>query len=208
MPEKDYQYCDHCGKQITPGSKFCDFCGQSLGEQSNHQVLPSPSVRQETHSRSTRYMRQRIVWALIFGLILIPIVFLIIWKDVGELSVDVWLSLGGFIVVTSLLAVFTLRKGGSTWQGQLVQMIPGEKGVQFVFVTNKGKKENLIASTSMVEYFSVGDQVIKVKGYDFPEKIHRDGKNQLCMVCGKVYPINEKRCRFCRYPSIDPHNFI
>ncbi|SMX53946.1 zinc-ribbon domain-containing protein [Candidatus Brevifilum fermentans] len=208
MPETDAQYCDYCGKQILSGSKFCDFCGQSLGEQNDHQALPSPSARQEAQSRSTRFMRQRIAWAVIFGLILIPIVLLIIWKDVGELSRDVWLSLGGFIVVTSLLAVFTLRKGGSTWQGQLVQVIPREKGVQFVFLTNKGKKESLIAGSSLVKYFSVGDQVIKVKGYDFPEKIHRDGKTQLCMVCGKVYPMSEKRCRFCRYPSMDPHNFM
>ena len=90
MPETDAQYCDHCGKQILSGSKFCDFSGQSLGEQNDHQALPSPSARQEAQSRSTRFMRQRIAWAVIFGLILIPIVLLIIWKDVGELSEDVW----------------------------------------------------------------------------------------------------------------------
>ncbi len=207
MSVDEHRYCDHCGAQITQDSNFCDACGHPLLESEESQATEPAIDRKEAHARSGSFMRQRIAWALIFGLLLIPIVLFIIWKDVGELSKDVWLSLGFFIVFTTILGVATLRKGGSTWKGQLVKVIERENGVQFIFNTDKGKK-SLFGNASLMEYYSVGDQVIKVKGYDFPEKLNRDGKNQLCMVCGKVYPIGEKRCRACRYPSMDPQNFI
>lgn len=202
------QFCDHCGAEITPGSRFCDKCGQPLSLTGEDQSPMQPGARKSAHSRSSSYMRQRIAWALIFGLLLIPAVLYLIWKDVGEFSSDVWLSLGGFIILTALLAVITLRKGSGTWQGELSQVISRENGVQFNFTTDQGKNVTIFGNAGMADYFSPGDRVVKIKGYDFPEKIEREGEWQLCVVCGKVYPLREKRCRFCRYPSIDPHNFI
>lgn len=208
MNSDSQQYCDHCGAELTPGSRFCDGCGQPLLQLGDARAPVHPAARKAAHTRSVSFMRQRIAWALIFGLLLIPLVLFLIWKDVGEFSSDVWLSLGAFIAITTVLGVFTLRKGSGSWQGELFQVIQREKGVQFNFITDQGKDVIIFGGASLADYYSPGDRVVKIRGYDFPEKIERDDQRQLCVVCGKVYPIQAKRCRFFRFPSIDPHNFI
>ena len=202
-------YCQSCGAKMESDWLFCEVCGQRILEEDtapDNQV--TDSSRRAASTRSTSYHRQHIAWALIFGVVLIPVVFLIIWLDVGEMTAEVGYSLLGFVVVTAVLGFFTLRKAGDSWQGVLEEMIEKENGIAFVFRSNQGKRVTIYGGAQMAEYFSPGDRVIKIKGYDYPEKVNRDGENQLCMVCGKVYPIGEKRFRFCRYPSIDPHNFI
>lgn len=154
------------------------------------------------------YNRQRLAWALIFFLLIIPVVFFIIYKDVGELNSDVWMSLGFFIVITTMLAIYTLRRAGGTWQGDLVKKVEISRGIRLVFLTNQKKRMNIVAGVRLANYFEIGDQVIKIKGYDYPEKIERGGKLQMCVACGTPYPITEKNCRACHYPAIDPQHYI
>lgn len=201
-------YCDQCGAKIEAGNQFCGGCGQPLQviEKTRAEVRRDEKQRAQIHPGG--YMKQRIAWALIFGLLLIPVVLFIIWKDVGEFSMDVWLSLGVFIIFTTMLAIITLRKASGTWQGELFQIIPKAKGMQFTFITENGRCITIFGGSGLADYYKPGDRVVKIRGYDFPEKIDRDGERQLCVACGKIYPLHEKRCRYCRYPSIDPHNFI
>ncbi len=202
------KFCDHCGAEIEFGSQFCDTCGQPLQALGEKRTSPHAAQNRQARARSGSYMRQRIAWALIFGLLLIPAVLYLIWRDVGELSSDVWLSLVVFILVTTVLVVITLRKAGGTWQGELLEVIRRAKGVQFNFITDQGKSITIFGGSDLSDYFKPGDRVVKISGYDFPEKIDRDGEWQLCVACGKIYSLHKKRCRFCRYPSIDPLNFI
>lgn len=235
MNENPTQYCEFCGAPTAGDAQFCEECGKPLAPlppveikdnaprrayraaQPNRPAhiessdSPRPVVtgasRKAAKSRSTSFFRQRLAWSLIFGLLLIPLVLYLIWQDVGEFNSDVWLSLLGFIVFTAILAYFTLRKAGKTWKGELEEIIERENGIQFVFRTDQGKRVSIIGGARLADYFAVGDRVVKIRGYDFPEKIERSGGQQLCVACGKIYPITEKRCRACRYPSIDPRNF-
>jgi predicted nucleic acid-binding Zn ribbon protein len=208
MEEHEHCFCINCGNELSPGDRFCENCGKPILPADESRGASRSAARKTAREHSNRFMRQRISWALVFALLLIPVVFFIIWKDLGEVSADLWLSLGGFILVTAVLAGITLRKAGGSWQGELQEVIQREQGNQFNFLTDRGKKVTIFGGASMADYFSPGDRVVKIKGYDFPEKIRRDGERQICVVCGKVYPISEKRCRTCRFPSIDPQNYL
>ncbi|MBN1537370.1 MAG: hypothetical protein JW908_11605 [Anaerolineales bacterium] len=207
--EENHPYCDNCGAVLNPGDRFCDSCGQPVNGGGAPEQSPVTGVsRAQAKSHSSNYFKQRLAWSFLFGLLLIPIVFVLIWRDVGEFTTDVWLSLLGFIVVTTVLAYFTLRSANKTWQGELEEVIARENGTQFVFRTDQGKRIRIIGSAELADYFHPGDRVVKIKGYDYPEKIERKDGQQICVACGKVFAITEKRCQACRYPSINPRNYI
>lgn len=208
MEEYENCFCMNCGKELSSGDRFCENCGKPILRADESRGATRSTARKTAREHSNRFMRQRVSWALVFAFLLVPVVFFIIWKDLGEVSSDLWLSLGGFILVTAFLAVITLRKAGGTWQGELQEVIQREQGIQFNFLTDRGKKVTIFGGASMYGYFQPGDRVIKIRGYDFPEKVRRDGERQMCVVCGKVYPLAEKRCRACRFPSIDPQNYL
>ena len=187
------QFCDKCGKELSAGSRFCENCGQAVCTiRPNKQLPANDSLRCSARARSTSYNRQRLAWSLIFFLLIIPVVFFILYKDVGELNSDVWMSLGFFIFITTVLAIYTLRKAGGTWQGDLVEKIETSKGIRLVFLTNQRKRVNIVAGSRLADYFEIGDQVIKIKGYDYPEKIERGSKLQMCVACGNPYPVTKK----------------
>ena len=118
------------------------------------------------------------------------------------------MSFGIFVVITTILAIYTLRKAGGTWQGELIEKIEISKGIRLVFLTDQGKRVYIVAGSRLADYLEISDQVIKMSGYDYPEKIERDGKLQLCVACGTPYHITKTRCRAYRYTAIDPQNYV
>jgi hypothetical protein len=203
------QFCVQCSEELSAGSRFCENCGQTVEAIRSGEPLPAnDGVRRSARARSTSYNRQRIAWSLIFLLLILSVVFYIIYRDVGELNSDVWMSFGFFFLITIILAIYTLRKAGGTWRGELVEKVGSSKGIRLVFLTDQGKSVIIVADSRLADYFEIGDRVIKMKGYDYPEKIERGGKLQMCVACGNPYPITEKRCRTCRYPAIDPRHYL
>ncbi len=152
----------------------------------------TPETRRAAQARAESYNRQRQLWSLLFSLLLIPVVLAIIWLDVGELNTDVLLSLAGFIVVTAVLAYFTLRSAAASWQGVLVDQYFKGSSLYLIFRTDRGKRVKLIVGSRLAGYFTLGDTVVKIKGFDYPEKLHRDGDRQLCVACGGSSP-SERR---------------
>jgi len=152
----------------------------------------TPETRRAAQARAESYHRQRQLWSLLFFLLLIPVVLAVIWLDVGELNADVLLSLAGFIVVTAVLAYFTLRGAAASWQGVLV--------VQYF-------KGSSLYLSGLAGYFALGDTVVKIKGFDYPEKLYRDGDRQLCVACGRLFPLGEAQCTSCRNQAIDPRDY-
>jgi len=201
--------CNHCGIKLADGSRFCEACGHAVNaDRPTSQLAVNENLRRSARARSINYNHQRLAWSLIFFLLIIPIVFFLIYKDLGELNSDLWMSLGFFIVITTVLAIYTLRKASRTWQGELLEKVEISRGARLVFRTDRGKRINLVAGSRLAVYFHIGDRVIKIKGYDYPEKIDRNGNLQLCVACGTPYPITEKRCPGCRYQAIDPQHYI
>ncbi len=167
----------------------------------------TPETRRAAQARAESYNRQRQLWSLLFFLLLIPVVLAIIWLDVGELNADVLLSLAGFIVVTAVLAYFTLRGAAASWQGVLVDQYFKGSSLYLIFRTDRGKRVKLVVGSGLAGYFALGDAVVKIKGFDYPEKLHRDGDHQLCVACGRLFPLGEAQCTSCRNPAIDPRDY-
>jgi hypothetical protein len=167
----------------------------------------TPKTRRAAQARAESYHRQRQLWSLLFVLLLIPIVLVVIWIDVGELNADVLLSLAGFIVVTAILGYFTLRSAAASWQGVLVDQYLKGSSLYLIFRTDRGKRVKLPVGSGLAGYFALGDTVVKIKGFDYPEKLYRDGDRQLCVACGRPFPIGEARCSACGNPAIDPRDY-
>jgi len=167
----------------------------------------TPETRRAAQARAESYHRQRQLWSLLFFLLLIPVVLAVIWLDVGELNADVLLSLAGFIVVTAVLAYFTLRGAAASGQGVRVEQYLKGRSLHLIFRTDRGKRVKLVVRSGLAGYFVFGDTVVKIKGFDYPEKLHRDGDRQLCVACGRLFPLGEAQCTSCRNQAIDPRDY-
>jgi len=182
------------------------------------------SDRQAAVAELEDFRKKRKSWAWLFFFLILPIIFGLIWYDTGELSTDVWLGFAGFIVVTALLAYYSSRKTNQGWIGTVTDKdrwevkvrIPA-KGLFYYetqvkhalnIETDSGTKIALAVSPAYYEYFSVGDRIIKIKGFDYPEKVNRDGIEQVCITCGAFFDIGLDNCSRCKSPAINPENFI
>jgi len=192
--------------KLVVGSRCCESCGEALSGPGQTRET-SLKARGSGQSRSSSYYCQRWTWSLIFLCLVIPVVLFFIYKDVGELNSDVWLSLAGFIVLTGVLAIYTLRQAGKTWQGVLEDKIEIARGTRLVFLSDQGKRVNIIADSKLADYFKLGDRVVKIRGYDYPELVERRGNLQLCLACGNPYSISDKCCERCRCPTINPLHY-
>lgn len=148
-----------------------------------------------------RYRQQKTAWALIFGLAVTVIVFVVIWIDVGEINTDVIYSLLAFVVSTAAMALWTFRKANQSWHGVVVGE-ESRRNVPFmVFRTDSGRIRRIRSHGEMWLYFAPGDRVQKIEGFDYPEKEKRDSYQRICIVCGTIYPADDAHCPHCRAPA-------
>ena len=162
------------------------------------------------------YRKKSRAWAWIFFFLIVPVVFVVIWRSMGELNADVFYSLGGFIAVTGVLAYFTTRAANKSWKGTLVDKYVKDVRVKegdghyhykkkyiLLFQTDQKRRERVVITPGGYEYFHKGDRAMKVKGLHYPEKILRDGLQQICLTCGSVYDLNKEQCPRCRFQRVD-----
>ena len=106
------RFCNHCGMELTDGIRFCEACGQAVGtDRPTSQLAVNENLGRSARARSISYNHQRQTWSMIFFLLIIPIVFFLIYKDMGELNSDVWMSLGSFIVITTVPGDLYIAQG-------------------------------------------------------------------------------------------------
>ncbi len=158
---------------------------------------------------------KRYAWG--FFILLHPIVFGIIWWSMGELNKDVFLSLGFFSLVTFILAVFTRRKAKRTWSGVVTKKEIIERRVrqnddsqdrivtnyEVLVETGRGKKIKLRCIPLFFDYVKEGDVLVKVAGFDWPEKVELDGQQRACIACGYPMDAGDGNCPRCKAPVPD-----
>lgn len=169
-----------------------------------------------------KYRKKRSRWAFYFFLFLIPVAFVVIIISVGELSAEVWMALGAFLGVTIILSLFSSRRTSHGWRGRIQDkkiktlryrddsIDTGYSTRQQCLLevqTSRGKRVRTEVSGSMYNYFDVGDSIIKIGGFAYPEKINLDGINRGCINCGRVFEEGRELCPTCRAPAIDPRKF-
>jgi predicted nucleic acid-binding Zn ribbon protein len=190
------------------------------GEQCGRPVAEAGPMasREATQAWLRSYRRQKKAWAWIFFFILVPIVFVGIWISMGELSSDVFYSVGGFVIVTGMLALWSSRKANKSWQGTLMDKEVRKVTIQndsstelryyLTFETARGRTERLSVHPNILAHFDVGDRAVKVKGLDYPVNLDADEGERLCPVCSTIYDANAAECPRCRVPALDPRHLL
>lgn len=177
-----------------------------------------PLTPEQTREWIALYQRDSKLYAWGFFIFLHPVVFGIIWWSMGELNKDVFLSLGFFSLVTFILAVFTRRKAKSSWSGMVTEKGIRQRRVrrddsapdrietyyEVVVSTGRGKSKKIRCNPTYFEYIKEGDVLVKVPGYDWPEKVQYDADHRICIVCGNILDATDGNCPRCRGPV--PHH--
>jgi len=162
------------------------------------------------------YRRHARIYAWGFFLVMIPIVFGIIWLDVRTIDEDVLYSLAFFVVVFLALAIWSRRGTTRSWRGvvrdKYIKTRRVDRGsvlthkvaeTPVIDVEASGRDVSLRVPDALFDYFSVGDPVFKISGFDWPEKFELDGESRVCIVCGNILDIDAAVCPRCRAPVPD-----
>lgn len=180
--------------------------------------VAAPLDGEQTRAWVMRYQRQSKIYAWGFFLVLLPVVFGVIWWSMGELNAEVFYAWLFFAVLTFILAVFSRRNAKRSWTGSVM-----DKGVrqqrirssnpdhpdhyetysEVVIRTTRGRKIKLRCTPAYMDYVNPGDQVFKVPGFSWPEKVTLDGHRRLCISCGQVLDAGAPSCQRCKAPMPD-----
>lgn len=173
---------------------------------------------EETLAWAGSYRTNSRRYAWIFLLVLVPVVVGVIRLSTGEWNEDVLYSAAAFIVVTGLLAFFSRRGTEGAWRGTVEGKAirretrrrhddgPAETVYipVVVFRTDTGKRVKLRVSRDLYEYFREGERVVKIAGFDWPEKEESAPEDRrVCIACGNVLEAGEVPCSRCRAPVPD-----
>ena len=165
----------------------------------------------ETLAYFDLYRRHSRIYAWGFFCFIVPVVFGVIWWSMGELNADVFKATGFFAFVTFILAVFTRRAQNKSWVGKVAQKYikqtksRGEEGqadrITYTPIievrTSRGKKETLRMGDQLFDYFTEGDDVLKVSGFSYIEKVDLIGDQRVCIICGSLMPLDSTSCKRC-----------
>ena len=141
----------------------------------------------------------------------------------GELNQDVLSSFAFAALVFFLLAWWSRRATTRSWIGIVEDMVGTQMQVRRTGVRRKqypatdsprrslpghGRKVTLRLTQELSHYFRPGDSVFKVSGFDWPEKVERDGPKRVCLACGRLYPQGQGRCGRCGAPEPDHETLV
>jgi hypothetical protein len=150
------------------------------------------------------------------------LVFGIIWWSMGELNRDVFLSLGFFSLLTLMLAMHTRRRTSRAWSGVVtdktireLRLRGGaraeervEQRFEIVIETSRGRNVELSCPQAFFGYVNIGDTLLKVPGFDWPEKAELDHGYRVCISCGDVLGAADGNCPRCRAPVPDHASIV
>lgn len=64
----------------------------------------------------------------------------------------------------------------------------------------KHRRHVLRVPPPLFDYFSIGDAVFKLDGFEWPEKLAPDGRNRVCIACGALVAADAVSCERCHAP--------
>ncbi len=234
-------FCPNCGKNIQDGSKFCNSCGSPIqaAGQDVPPAYPQPAYQQGVQPRVgfspkisdpafARYVKHSNLWAGIFATVL-AVGVIIGFTVYGEKSTEmgnpqaffIGLGIGGMFL---LIAAFQIlkRKGGKTWDGQVVDKTIEHKRRRkeygenhyhwesYVVYTvhiagNDGKRHNISVENSdkWYNYYNVGDRIRYHGKLGTYEKYDKTYDNIIfCNACSTENDISSDICRRCKCPLL------
>jgi hypothetical protein len=188
--------------------------------------MKTPLLNPKTHSsalpldRETlrvvhRYRKHDRLYTWCFYFALLPVVFAVIYTDVGECNTDVLLSFGFFALLTCILAVGARRQTAQGWTGRVVGKIvrvsgrsgglskDGTPRLSLEIRKNSGRIIRIPVPGVLFDYFQEDDALVKIPGLPWPEKAVLDDDRRVCLFCGAVLSRMDSACPRCRGPVLD-----
>ncbi|NCD25612.1 MAG: hypothetical protein EOL86_08490 [Deltaproteobacteria bacterium] len=173
-----------------------------------------PLTPAETRLWVRTYGRHARLYAWGFFMVVLPLMFGLIWWDLGEIDADALASFAFAAAVFFLLACWSRGVATQGWTGTVLEFSarPGsgshdeggpEDGSRLWIGTTGGKVRTVRLPEALRGYFSSGDRVFKLSGLDWPEKMILDRPKRVCLACGHLYVQGEGRCPRCRAPEPD-----
>jgi hypothetical protein len=213
--------CINCGTDNFDGSAFCVNCGQRIQAAAgavSYQYSPridSPEVL--SYKSKSKFFAK--IFLVIFAAGLL--IFLLILSAVAKtISIQNALLIYAVIMaVTLLLSFFQLKNQGTTWDGvitekRIVKSVnrhdDGDTCYDEVIYTptlfidiQKARKVLVpLPNTEVYNYFAVGEQVRKHKGFAYPEKLVKQSPFIHCLNCGRLFEKQLDHCPSCKMPAI------
>lgn len=178
---------------------------------------PRPLTPEQTMAWVRTYGRDARLYAWGFFALILPLIFGLIWWELGEVNEDVLYSFGFAAVVTFLLAKWSRKQTARSWVGVVEELFMKKvrvrrdadqhDGISYKPMarirTEDGKKRTQHLSQELFEYFRPGDRVFKVSGLEVPEKVSLGGDRRVCLACGSLYGPGSGTCPRCRAPEPD-----
>jgi hypothetical protein len=177
---------------------------------------PAPLSADQTAAWVRTYRRHDRLYASIFFVAMIPVVLGIIWWDVGVIDEEVLYALAFFVVVFTALVLWSRRAKMGAWRGvvreKYIKYRRVDRGsmtpkqfvpIPVIKVATGGRGITLRPSGALFDYLSVGDEIFKLAGFDWPEKLELSGHSRACIVCGNILDADAAVCPRCRAPLPD-----
>lgn len=177
----------------------------------------SPLTPEQTRAWVQTYGRHSRIYAWGFFALILPLIFGLIWWEMGEVNDDVLYSFGFAATVTFLLARWSRKQTTQSWVGVVEELFlkqvrvrrDGNQSDDIAYSprakirTQGGKALTLRLTEPLYEYFAPGDRVFKISGLDWPEKVELDRAERVCLACGDLYGQGAGQCPRCSAPEPD-----
>ena len=214
-------FCVSCGSQVGDDSEFCLNCGaklQVVGDTFNYQYSQRINSTEVLayKNKSKRFAK---IFFFVFAVGLLA--FLLIYSTATKaMNIPTALLIYGVVMtVMILLSLFQVKQQNKTWDGviidkKIVETINRQDdGDSYyeetvrkptLFINKlRGKTITLyLPNMELFNYFAVGEQVRKHKGFPYPEKLVKQYNIVHCINCGKLFNIQIDKCPGCKMPTI------
>ncbi|MGC9456649.1 MAG: hypothetical protein ACP5DC_03910 [Halothiobacillaceae bacterium] len=180
---------------------------------------PAPQAPDDEAARRwlQRYPRRYRQYAWLFFILLVAGVGALLWWELDGFDADWFAAMTGFVLFTGLLMTWSGHRRRRAWvgiiEGKRVERRPirdsdaqgqlCETAILEIRLPGRSHLLRQSVTPSMYAYFAVGDQVFKLAGFDYPEKLAADSSGRVCIVCGAILPADASgHCPRCRAPLV------
>ncbi len=216
--------CPNCKAQVPDTASFCPNCGADVTQAADEHVAQTPQGVRGRVGYSDDVNNEELQAALkktgritlIVGIVLVLLPFLC-FLIYGAVTDKMKTALPTGLIVSLIFLVTTVivalkRKFDKPFEGEVVdkrtrRVSRGGRGHRtheteyLLYVrTEEGKKKKKKVMASAFDYIRVGDRVRYHPGFTQAfEKYDKSGDTEVpCMMCGRMNPIENSHCRFCR----------
>lgn len=214
-------FCTNCGSYNDDGSSFCINCGDRMQPVNSAVIyryspkINSPEVL--AYKNKSKLFAKNFLVIFAVGLLIFLLIFSVVAKSISiPNTILIYIVV---MAVTLLLSFIQSKQQNTAWDGvvaekKIVKTINRhDNGETFsdeiiykptIFIDRQMARKVMMHLPDMevYNYFAIGEQVRKHKGFAYPEKLVKQSPFIHCLNCGKLFNIQFDNCPSCKMPAI------